>query len=528
MKKLLFALSVAALLPVVAEVPYQIGIARYTMHKKGYEKTLAFMQAMDCHQLGFMEGTLSRDASAEEIAAFKANAAKYGVEIVTAGPLYCSGEDEIAALFKFAKNYGLKSVSVVPFELKTIDGKETRVESDAMLDVVEKYVKEYDIKACIHNHGPDIQYLFPTAESVWARIKDRDPRLGFCLDVGHQRRAGNDPVEAIRKYAERIHEIHLKNIIIDPVKNLAMPGPRGELDIPAIMTALAEIGFTGPCLVEYEKDFENNELPLAESIGYYKGVAASVKVAPKMQPVPAGANTLTDAEKADGWTLLWDGKTSDGWVSAKDVSAFPAKGWVMKDGTLTMRPVKGISPDRQWFPLPPEDQKLGGGGDIVTVKKYRDFAFSFDFRLTKGANSGVKYFVDETQNGGSAEEYQILENFHPDSDKGADGNRKSASLYDIIPAHADKVLKGIGQWNTGLIVAKGAHVEHWLNGVKVLDYERGSDAFRAAVKASKYADWGKTADGRPQAWGEVPEGRILLQDHSDSTVSFCNLKIKEL
>jgi len=122
----------------------------------------------------------------------------------------------------------------------------------------------------------------------------------------------------------------------------------------------------------------------------------------------------------------------------------------------------------------------------------------------------------------------VLENFHPDSDKGKDGNRKAASLYDIIPANADAILKGVGQWNTGKIVAKGTHVEHWLNGVKVLEYERGSAAFRKAVKASKYADWGKAANGDPQPWGEIPEGRILLQDHSDSTVSFCNLKIKEL
>lgn len=283
MKHLVLILTALTATSLLAAVPFELGIARYTMCKKGYAKTLEYMQAMDIHQLGFMEGTLPRDASADDIAAFKANAAKYGVEIVTAGPLYCANEKEVADLFKFAKNYGLKSVSVVPFEKKEINGKETRVESDAMLDIVEKYVKEYDIKACIHNHGPDIKYLFPTAESVWARIEKRDPRLGFCLDVGHQRRAGNDPVAAIKKYADRIHEIHLKNIIIDPVKNYAMPGPRGQLDIPAILTALVEIGFTGPCLIEYEKDFTENELPLAESIGFYKGVMAAINVAAKIK-----------------------------------------------------------------------------------------------------------------------------------------------------------------------------------------------------------------------------------------------------
>ena len=307
-----------------------------------------------------------------------------------------------------------------------------------------------------------------------------------------------------------------------------MRGPRGELDIPAIFAALAKAGYSGNCNIEYERDFDDNMAGLLESVGYYRGVADTIKVKAKMKPAPEGANTLTAAEKAEGWTLAWDGKTLDGWLAVKSgCKAPPEKGWVIKDGTLTMRPVNGIA-DGKWFPLPPEDQKLGGGGDIVTARKYRDFAFKFDFRLTENANSGVKYFYDEKLNKGTCEEYQVLENGHPDSDKGKDGNRKSASLYDILPAHADAILKGAGEWNTGMIVAKGTHVEHWLNGVKVLEYDRGTPAFKAAVKASKYADWGVAADGKPQDWGEIPEGRILLQDHSDSTVSFCNLKVREL
>ncbi len=127
-----------------------------------------------------------------------------------------------------------------------------------------------------------------------------------------------------------------------------------------------------------------------------------------------------------------------------------------------------------------------------------------------------------------SEEYQILENGHPDSVKGMDGNRKAASLYDLIPAHADSILKGPGEWNIGMIVSKGAHVEHWLNGVKVVEYERGSAAFRELVQASKFRNWGVAADGSAQPWGELPEGRFLLQDHGDSIVSFRNLKVKEL
>jgi hypothetical protein len=362
-----------------------------------------------------------------------------------------------------------------------------------------------------------------------ARISTRDRRIGVCLDVGHERRAGCDPVAFIRKHADRIFDVHIKNIKVDPVRNIAMEGPRGELDIPAIFQALADVGYSGVCHIEYEKDFKDNAMGLAESFGYYRGVADCTMSKIVMKPAPVvGANTLSDAEKSDGWKLLWDGKTLNGWVGVKNhFKTPPSKGWVVADGTLTMRPVNGITPDGNWFPLPPEDQKLGGGGDIVTIAKYSNFAFRFDFRLTKYANSGVKYFYDETQNKGTCEEYRILENGHPDSSKGKEGNRKTASLYDIFPANADDILKSPGEWNSGMIVAKGSKVEHWLNGVKVLEYDRASKKFKDGVNASKYASWGVTADGKSQPWGEIPEGRILLQDHSDSTVSFCNLKIKE-
>ena len=241
-----------------------------------------------------------------------------------------------------------------------------------------------------------------------------------------------------------------------------------------------------------------------------------------------GANTLTDDEKADGWRLVWDGKTFDGWVAVKSgLAAPPEKGWVIEDGTLSMRPVNGISSDGRRFPLSPEERELGGGGDIVTVKKYRDFMFKFDFRMTRKGNSGVKYFYDERQNGGTCEEYQILDEGHPDWSKGKDGNRRIASLYDIFPANAERLARPVGEWNQGMIVANGPRVEHWLNGKKVLEYDRTTKAFKDGVMASKYAAWGKSADGKPQPWGEIAEGRILLQDHGDSTVYFRNLKIKD-
>jgi len=512
-----------------AAVPFKLGVAGYTFHKRTIDDALAIMQKADVHYLCVKDFHLPFTATDADIAAFKEKCASYGVTPYAIGPIYVGEAAKLREQFDFARRLGVKTIVGVPFEDFVADNSsKKRRGSRALLLAVDKLVKEFDIRYAIHNHGPQFGELFPDVEYGWNLVKDLDPRIGFCIDVGWEYGCDKDPAETIHKYADRIFDAHIKNFPKGEKNGGSIPLPRGKIDLVPVFQAFADVGYDGVCSLEYEKDFEDNLLAVVECVAYERGVCDAIKAKAKMMPAPAGANTLTAAEKAEGWTLLWDGKTFDGWLAVKeDFKGPPTRGWFIKDGTLTMRPMKGISPDRQWFPLPPEDQKLGGGGDIVTAKKYRDFAFKFDFRLTRAANSGVKYFVDETQNGGSAEEYQILENDHPDSDKGVDGNRKAASLYDIISAHADPILKGPGEWNSGMIVAKGSHVEHWLNGVKVLEYERGSSAFREAVAKSKYATWGKTADGKPQNWGEIPEGRILLQDHSDSTVSFCNLKIKE-
>ena len=521
-----------------SKLPYKLGVARYTLHKQTFDRALEMLQDMDVHYMGLMEGSIKYDATDDEIAAYKAKTAKFGVEVVSAGPLYYDTKEKLVACCEFAKRYGMKYISVVPYKenpnwKEGMPGRERRLESDEMMDALDECVKKYDLRAAVHNHGPDNAYLYPTAESALKRIGNRDKRIGVCLDVGHERRAGLDPVEFIRKNGDRVVEVHLKNIKIDPVKNYAKEGPRGELDIPGILKALAEVGFDGYCLVEYEKDFSQLEIPLAESIGYYRGVMDAIKVAPKMAPVPAGANTLTAHEKADGWELLFDGKNlpTDKWVGAKDewgCKVFPARGWYVRDGALAMRPRSMIA-NGKWVPLPDEDQKMAGGGDIVTKKKYSDFVFKFDFRLTEAANSGVKYFYNEGMHQNSCMEYQVLDPQHPDYDKpnpsGVPHVHRIAALYDLIATpKADALIKPLGQWNSGMIVSKGNTVEHWLNGVKVLTYERGTKAFRDAVAKSKYLAW----QDKGAFWGEAKEGRILLQDHGDSTVYFCNLKVKAL
>ena len=228
---------------------------------------------------------------------------------------------------------------------------------------------------------------------------------------------------------------------------------------------------------------------------------------------PQTPNTLTAKEKKDGWKLLFNGKTTTGWRGAYN-NKFPDKGWDVKDGMLTIQQSDG--------------KEAAAFGDIVTEAEYSDFDLTFDFQLTDGANSGVKYFVVEHQPKpkGSAFglEFQVLDDDkHPDAKLGRDGNRTVGSLYDLMSANGKKA-NPIGEWNTGRVVSKGMHVEHYLNGKKVVEYERGSVAFRDAVAMSKYKAPEYNASGR---FGEAVKGHILLQDHGNR-VSYRNVKVKSL
>jgi hypothetical protein len=221
-------------------------------------------------------------------------------------------------------------------------------------------------------------------------------------------------------------------------------------------------------------------------------------------------NNLTTYEQKKGWKLLFDGKDAKGWRGAyKD--HFPDTGWKAQDGLLTVLASAG--------------NEGGVGGDIVTTDQFSAFDLSFDFRMSTGANSGVKYFVTlKEHNTGSAIglEYQVLDDsVHPDAKLGNNGDRTLASLYDLIPAQKQKrFIHPIGQWNTGrIIVYPNNHVEHYLNGVKVLEYDRGSKAYRDLVAISKFKVW--------DHFGEAQKGHILLQDHGFE-VNFRSIKIRQL
>ncbi len=222
-------------------------------------------------------------------------------------------------------------------------------------------------------------------------------------------------------------------------------------------------------------------------------------------------NNLSDAEKKMGWISLFDGNT-DQWRGAHR-EGFPTDGWKTQNGELQVVESGGA--------------EAQNGGDIVTRDEFDAFEFQVDFKLKKGANSGIKYFVTEGygMKEGSAigPEFQLLDNEnHPDAKAGIAGNRTLASLYDLIKAEIadDRSVNQPGEWNHARIVARpNKTVEHWINGVKVVSYTRGSADFRKLVKGSKYKDW--------KAFGEAAQGHILLQDHGNA-VSFRSIKVRHL
>jgi len=209
-------------------------------------------------------------------------------------------------------------------------------------------------------------------------------------------------------------------------------------------------------------------------------------------------NTLTAQEKAAGWQLLFDGQSLAGWRTYNKTAQI-GSGWKVEDGLL-----RKVAAER--------------GGDIVTEKRFDDFEFAWEWRLEPGANNGIKYLVSETRAGAPGPEYQLIDDL-AEKHRNLEPFHRTAAFYEVLPAAEDKPLKPAGEWNASRVTVKGNHVEHWLNGKKVLEYELGSEAVRTGIAASKF---NKFPD-----FGTKVRGPIMLTDHQDG-VWFRNLKIREL
>ena len=203
------------------------------------------------------------------------------------------------------------------------------------------------------------------------------------------------------------------------------------------------------------------------------------------------------AKLENGFVALFDGKSTNQWMNARS-GKFPAKGWTIEDGCLKCAP-------------------KGGGGDIITRSTYEQFDFRFEWKVAKGANSGVKYFIIR-ERGSLGHEYQVLDDKnHPDGAKGA--NRQTAAFYDVLDPANNKPIKPVGEFNSSRILVKGNTVKHFLNGKVVLTYKLGSDELKAAIARSKFKNL--------KVFGQRLPGHILLQDHGDA-VWYRNIRIRDL
>jgi len=256
-----------------SKIRFNFGMAGFTMCKRTLDDTLAILKASDIHYLCVKDFHLPLKATEADVKVFREKCAAAGVTPYAVGPLYTKDNDKTRAFFEYAKRLGVKICVGVPYE--PTDAKDSwnkRKGSRKLLEYIDSLVKEFDIKYAIHNHGPASPNMYPDVAYGWNLVKDLDPRIGFCMDVGWEYGCGKDPVETIREHADRIFDLHFKNFEKGKPNGRAIPLPRGKIDYVRVIKALRDAGYTGVCSLEYEKDFEHNETAVAESVGYFRGI----------------------------------------------------------------------------------------------------------------------------------------------------------------------------------------------------------------------------------------------------------------
>ena len=239
----------------------KLGMASYTLREFNLDDTLAMTKQVDLKYIAFKDFHLPLDSSPEQIRAVVKKVKDAGLELYGGGVIYMRNHDQVHRAFDYAKAAGMKVIVGVPVH--------------DLLPLVDKKVKEYDIRVAIHNHGPGDK-VYPTPASAYERIKDLDKRIGLCNDIGHTARAGSDPAVSAKKYADRLLDVHIKDVSEATAKGHGVEIGRGVIDIPKFLKTLVEIKYSGIVSFEYEKDADDPMAGLAESVGYVRGVLAAI------------------------------------------------------------------------------------------------------------------------------------------------------------------------------------------------------------------------------------------------------------
>jgi sugar phosphate isomerase/epimerase len=235
----------------------KFGLASYTFHKFNLDQTVAAAQKLNLKYLALKDVHMPMNSSASELQRIADKVKEAGMELYGAGVIYMKNEEEINRAFNYAKNAGLSTIIGVP--------------NHELLPLVNKKVQEYNIKVAIHNHGPGDK-VYPSPESIYSRIKNLDKRIGLCLDIGHTQRIGLDPAKMAQQYADRLYDIHIKDVTGSTGQDTPLEIGRGVIDIPNFLKTLIKIKYTGVVGFEYEKDAVDPLPGLAESLGYVRGV----------------------------------------------------------------------------------------------------------------------------------------------------------------------------------------------------------------------------------------------------------------
>lgn len=240
--------------------PLPVGIAGYTFAKFDLDKSIAMMKRLGVHYLSLKEIHVPLNSSQESIDAAIAKFKAADINVYTVGVIYMKTKEAVDQAFAYAKKCGVTMIVGVP--------------GYDLIDYAEQKVKETNIRLAIHNHGPE-DALYPGPKDVYDRIKNRDARMGLCIDIGHATRAGAVADKAVKDFKDRLFDLHIKDVSVAAKDGKAIEIGRGVINFPALVKSLRKIGYKGVCSIEYEKDM-NDPLPgIAESIGYFKGVMAA-------------------------------------------------------------------------------------------------------------------------------------------------------------------------------------------------------------------------------------------------------------